>query len=199
MSHLVEQNVDVSSAKLSHKILPSNSLTPITTSTTAHTISKPQRVIIVSSSTTSTLAIVVVLVEESATRRSTLRNALAVLVSVDVNASGRALEETLVADSPADDLDVDVGVGEVVEAVDPLEPFLVLGLEGGFNLLALGFSHGGARLPANTHVDGTINISVNLDIPPEDNMTLRRDLPLVGNELIPTIVLEAKQVSVVVG
>lgn len=187
--------MDVSSADLTHEVLPANSLTPITTSTTTHTVSEPQRVIIVSGSTASTLAIVVVLVEESATGGSTLRDALAVLVGVDVNASGRALEETLVADSPADDLDVDVAVGEVVEAVEPLEPDLVLGLECGFNLLALGLGHGGAGFPSNAHVDGSVWLLILV-------MSARAresGLPLVGNELIPTIVLKAKEISIVVG
>ena len=99
------------------------------------------------------LAVVVVLVEEATAGLGTLRDALGVGVSVDIDAVSRALEEGLVLDGPADDLDGDLLEGEAVEAVGPLEPALVLVVEDGGDLGAVGLGDGGVGLPPNADVD----------------------------------------------
>lgn len=140
--HLVQKNVDVLRAKKLHEILGANTLAPVTTGTAAHAISQPQRLVIVPLGTASTAAEVAALVEEAAARLGALRDALAVDVGVDVEALGGALEQGLVLDGPAYDVDADVVVGEPVVAVQVAEPLLVLLVDGHGDLVALGLGDG---------------------------------------------------------
>lgn len=154
--------------------LRAKSLTPVTTSTTGHALGQPERLVVVSVGTTGALVVVAVLVEEAAALLRALRNTLRVDVSVYVKASSGALEEALVLDGPSNNVDLDVGVGEVVEAIEPLEPLVVLSLESGGNLLTVGSGDGLVRLPSNAHVQ----------------------LALAGDELVPAVVLEAQGIRV---
>lgn len=137
VTHLVEQNVNVIAVETIHKVLTADTLAPVATSTAGEAISQPERLVVVTISTGSTAAVVAVLVEEAAARLGTLRDALAVGVGVDLDAVGGALEEALVLDGPADDVDLDVLKGEVVVAVQPLEPLLVGCLDCRGNLFTL--------------------------------------------------------------
>lgn len=154
--------------------LGAKSLAPVTTSTTAHALGQPEGLVVVSVGTSGALAVVAVLVEEATTLLRALGDTLAVDVSVDIDAGSRALEKALILDGPSDNVDLDVGVGEVVEAVEPLEPLVVLRLEKAGNLLAVGGTDGLVRLPSDAHVQ----------------------LALAGDELVPTVVLEAHGVRV---
>lgn len=154
MAHLVLQDVDILSVDGLHEVLAANSLAPVTTSASAEAVSEPQGLVVVVGGAGSAAGVVVVLVEEATAGLGALRDALAVGVGVDVEAAGVTLEQALVLDGPADDVHLDRGVGEVVVAVDPLEPLLVLGVDDAGDLGALGGGEGRGRLPSDTHVDG---------------------------------------------
>lgn len=185
--------MNVRRPKRTHEILASNALAPVTTSTAREPIGKPQRDVVVPGRAPRAGAIVVVLVEEAAARRVALRDAPAVAVGVDVDARRRALQEVLVADGPADDLDGDAGVGELVEADQPLHPLVVLGLQDRGDLVALGFCHRGAGLPA----DAVVDLS-GKEAGVSDTLGRQRivSLPFVGNQLVVSVVLESKRVAI---
>jgi hypothetical protein len=149
----MQQDVNIRGTKVTHKILTANPLAPIATSATTEAISKPKRLIIVPGRTTRTLAVVSILVEETTTLGGALGGTFAVGVCVDINARRRALEEVLVTNSPTYNIDLDVGVREVVEAVQPLEPFLILLVGDSGNLGPLSLCYGSAGLPADANVD----------------------------------------------
>lgn len=153
MANLVQEDLDVLHVQALHEVLGPDPLTPVTTSTTTHSVRQPERVVVVALRAAGALAVVVVLVEEATAGLGTLRDALGVGVSVDIDAVSRALEEGLVLDGPADDLDGDLLEGEAVEAVGPLEPALVLVVEDGGDLGAVGLGDGGVGLPPNADVD----------------------------------------------
>lgn len=153
MANLVQEYLDVLHIQALHEVLPPDPLTPVTASTTAHAVREPERVIIVALRAAGALAVVVILVEEAAAGLGALRDPLGVGVGVDVDAVGRALEEGLVLDGPADDLDGDLFEGEAVEAVGPLEPSLVLVVEDGGDLGAVGLGDGGVGLPPDADID----------------------------------------------
>lgn len=127
-------------AKRIHEVLPTHPLTPVATRTTTKAISQPKAVVIVPLLSARAATVVTILVEEPSTGRGTLRGALGVSVGIHINAIRGSLEEGLVADGPADDADVYVAEREGVEAVEPLEPELVLlgCLAGDFFALGLG-------------------------------------------------------------
>lgn len=149
--------MNVRRIEVSHEILSAYSLAPVATSTTAKAISKPERLVIVTSRTSRAPAVISVLIEEAATFRRTLRSTSAVCGSVDVDSRRRALEQGSITNSPAHDVDLDVGVWEVIPAVEPLEPFLILLASDGGYLVSLSLRHGSVGLPTNTHVDGSMS------------------------------------------
>lgn len=155
VANFVQVDVQVGGTKVVHKVFPSNSLSPVTASAAAEAISEPERLVIVTSGTARAPAVISVLVEEAATLRRALRSTLAVRVGVDVNARRGSLQEVTVTDSPSDNVDLDIGVREVVESVEVLEPLQVLLPGNGCDLVALGLAHGCTRLPADTKIDGS--------------------------------------------
>lgn len=119
------------------------------------------------------LAVVAVLVEETAAALVALGDALGVGGGVDLDAS-RVLEQRLVFDGPADDLDADGVVRPAVEAGEGVDPLREGLLGGGLDGLALGGGDLLGRVPAHAVVD----------------------LALAGNDLVVAVVLEAEGVAV---
>lgn len=197
VANLVEENLDVLHIQALHEVLPPDPLTPVTTSTTAHAVSQPKRVVVVTLRAARALAVVVVLVEEAAAGLGALGDALGVGVGVDVDAVGRALEEGLVLHGPAHNLDGNILEGEAVEAVGPLEPALVLVVEDRGNLGALILGDRGVGLPPDADVDLAVIPRVSPRPAPLClevwNKNWREDIPVGGHELVPAKVLEAKQ------
>lgn len=189
----MQEDVNVRRSERTHEILATNALAPITTSTAREPISKPQRDVVVPGRTPGAGPVIIILVEEAAARRVALRDAAAVAVRVDVDARRRALQEVRVADGPADDLDGDTRVGELVEADQPLHPLVVLGLEDRGDLVALGFCHRGAGLPADAVVDLSGKVAV---VSGALGMQRAVCLPFVGDQLVVSVVLEPKRVAV---
>lgn len=144
-------------------------------------------------------AVVAIEVEEPAARGRALGDPLRVDVRVHLNVRDIALEQGGVLHRPADDVDRDVGVGEVVVARGPLEPFGVLGGDGRVDLVALVFGDCGVGFPADAVVDGTIFSSM-LVLCRFPSALARHDrvLPLGCHNLIPTIVLEAHRITRVI-
>ena len=155
MAHLVEENLEVVATESLHHVLLANPLAPIATGTATHAVGEPEAVVIVALRASRALAVVAILVEEPAARRSALRDTLSVGVGIYINTVSRALEEGSILDGPTDDLDVDLGEGEGVEAVKVREPLLVLLAQRCSDLAALGFGDRRAGLPANAVVDFT--------------------------------------------
>ncbi|KAI6763967.1 hypothetical protein HG530_007756 [Fusarium avenaceum] len=173
MANLVLKNVDVLGAKELHEVLSANTLAPISSCTTLHTIGEPQRVVVVSFSASGAAAVVTVLVEEATALLGALRNALSIGVSVDVETLSRTLEETLVLDGPANNVDLNLLVREVIIARNPLHPAGVRVLESSSNLCALLSRNRSTRLPSNTDVE----------------------LAFTSNDLVPAIVLETQGIA----
>lgn len=119
-------------------------------------------------------SIVAVLVEEAAAALGALRDALAVLVGVDLDLADVALELALVLDGPANNVDIDRLVREAIEASKHADPLVVLLPERGLDLGALRSSDGCVALPADAIVD----------------------LALAGDDLVVAVVLEAERVGV---
>lgn len=188
----MQEDVNVRRPKRTHEILAPNALAPVTTSTAREPIGKPQRDVVVPGRAPGAGAVIIILVEEAAARRVALRDPAAVAVGVDVDARRRALQEVLVADGPADDLDGDARVGELVEADQPLHPLVVLGLQDRGDLVALGFCHRGAGFPPDAVVDlsGKAGVSGALG---RQRATL---LPFVGDQLVVSVILESKRVAI---
>lgn len=190
----MQEDMNVRRPKRTHEILASNSLSPVTTSTAREPIGKPQRDVVVPGRTTWAGAVIIILVEEAAARRVALGDPAAVAVRVDVDAGRRALKEVLVADGPADDLDGDARVGELVEADQPLHPLVVLGLQDRGDLVALGFCHRGAGLPA----DAVVDLSGKKEAGISGTLGSQRVVssPFVGDQLVVSVVLESKRVAI---
>jgi hypothetical protein len=153
MAHLMQQDMHIRAAEGTHEVLAADPLAPIAASASLEPVSQPERVVVVGVSTAGARAIIAVLVEEAATRLGALRGTARVLIRINGDAAGGALEEAPVPHGPADDVDGDVGVREVVVAVQPLEPLLVLGRVhlGDLRPLRLGYAR--ARLPPHAHID----------------------------------------------
>lgn len=108
---------------------------------------------VVAGSASRASAVVVVLVEEAAALLAALRDALGVGVGVDLDAGDVALEDGLVLDCPAHDVDVDGLVRELVEAGQHGDPLVERLAHGGLGLLAHLGRHGLGALPAHAVVD----------------------------------------------
>jgi hypothetical protein len=160
--HLVEQNVHRIRVKVVQHVLRSNLLSPRPSVTALKTVSQPERVVEVTRS--ASLAAAVVAIEVSITSASNVAhgNTIGIEASVDIKAVGRALEQALVLDSPAHDVDLDVFVGEAVIAIEPLEPLLILLVVLASDLGSLGSSHGLLGVPSDTDVEETMNMSVTI-------------------------------------
>ena len=190
MTHLVQKDGHLLLVDAIHEVLSPHPLSPITASTATEAVCQPETLIVVPRLATRAFAVVSILVEEAPTSGSTLWCASRVRAGVDIDTLGRALEEALVADSPSDDANVDVAEREVIEAVEPFKPELVL--LGGFggDLVPLGLSHGCVGFPADTHLDRpALSDSFPLLV------ILRNDLPLSSHYLVPAIVGEAVKSS----
>lgn len=174
MTDLMLENVNVLLTKEIHEVLPSDTLTPITTGSSLHTIGQPEGVIVVSLSASGAATVVTVLVEETAALLGTLGNALGVSVGVDIKTLSRTLEKALVLDSPSNDIDLDFFIWKVIVTGNPLHPSTIRVLERTGDFGALLSSHRSARLPANADVE----------------------LALSSDDLVPAVVLEAECVAV---
>lgn len=146
----MQQDMNIIRFQVLHHILRPNPLAPISTRTTAHALSQPQTLVIVRGLAALAAAVIAVLVEEAAARLGALRDAVG--VDVRVHTVG-ALDQRYVGRGPPDHADADVGPGEVVEAVELLEPLLVLGREGGGDLVLLRGGDALAGVPADAVVD----------------------------------------------
>lgn len=190
MTHFVQKDGHLLLVDAIHEVLPPHPLSPVTASTATEAISQPQALIVVPRLATGAFTVVAILVEEASASGCTLWCAFRVSVGVDIDTVGRTLEEALVADGPSNDADVDVAEWEIIEAVEPFKPELVL--LGGFggDLVALGLSHGGVGFPTDTHLNRPASSDSFSRL-----FVFSNDLPLSGHNLVPAIVGEAVKSS----
>lgn len=117
VAHLMEQDRHARRVNRIHEGLPAQSLTPVTTSAPAETVSKPEGVVVVAGFTARALAVVAALVEEAAAGREALGRTIGVGVGVDIDVVSRALEEALVLNGPSNYIDDNVTEGESIVAI----------------------------------------------------------------------------------
>lgn len=197
----MQQDVNVLRPQRAQQIVRAHSLTPVTTRAALKAIRQPQRLVIVRRLAGAAAAVITVLVVEPTTGWGTLGDSLGVDVRVDLDVGGVALEQGRVFSRPSDDLDRDVGVGEVVVARGPLEPLGVLGGEGRVDLVALVLCYGGGGVPADAVVDGSglreFNVSTSM-VSWSKRRRVWAILPLSRHDLIPSIVREAHRITRVI-
>lgn len=194
VTHLVQENVDTARVDIVHEVLTTNLLAPAVTIPALKAISKPQRVVKVAISTTRALAVVAIQVSFAVATNIALRDAISILVGVNVDAIGGTLEQALILDGPTNNIDVDFCVGKAVVAVHPLEPLLVLGIVGAGDLLTLSLGDLGGRIPSYTDVKGTKRF---VELARTFFILIAMNSPIVAHDLVPAPVLVTLDTTIV--